>query len=626
MRKLFSATITKREALPIRVAALFLVYVVWSSLLGWGLSAIHQLRPHAYLMLLPLLLGAWYGVWQHLGGGFTVCCRWKRWRRPEVATWACVAIVALIGGLMHTPANFDGVTYRLPRLLYWVQEHGWHWIGAVESRLDYNSACFEWMMLPLLFLMKSDRWLFLLNWIPYVILPSLCFVALRSLSVKSSVAARWMWWIPCLYGLAMQAGSIGNDGIAAWFALACIVFVARAQVSGSSLCWGLAMSAAACMTAIKASNLPLLLPLVVHALLMLRRRSWMISWPKLIPWVIVAMVVSFLPTAILNQMHCGDWAGDPQNLGGMRVTEPVKGVVGNAVSMMTGALEMPILPFSRPWNQALDLWEAKSAFVSWVRQGFPRFSLMIGGEIPAEEYSGIGIGVSILLLLSVWSGKKPRLHQEKAPRVVFEQRLFIAALVMAMGVFMAKLGSELTARMLIPYSPLLIAIVLMHVRRVDHLRAYCLIFPALCVLPGLIFTPNRPLVSGENFAHLPFISSALYERISTVYETYRKRSDALGELRDALPPKTASIGFGGFTDSTPLALFRPYGTRKVYEITSENPTPGEAVVMTDEGVRLRLGMNVNDYVDKYHMKILLRSSIRSKIGTGYETWYVMAAQ
>lgn len=618
-----------KESLCIRVAAMFLVYAVWSNLLGWGLSAAHQLKPLAYAVLTPLLVAGWVGAWKCLGGGRLFSgMRWKRWRRPEVALWGMVAILAFAGGVMHAPANFDGVTYRLPRILYWAQQHGWHWIGAAEARLDYNAACFEWMMLPMIFLLKSDRWIFLLNWIPYVILPSLCFLSLRSLSVKSSVAARWMWWLPCMYGLAMQAGSIGNDAIAAWFALACMAFAARAQRSGSIVCWSLAMMSAACMTALKASNLPLLLPLLVHAVIMLRRASWSVAWPKLIPWMILAAFVSFLPTAILNQIHCGDWAGDPQNLGGMRVTEPLRGLVGNVVSLITGSLEMPVLPFSRPWNQALDLWESTSGWVSWVREGFPRFSVMIGGEIPAEEYSGIGVGVTTLLFLSYQSRNSPlslkRITKDAA--TLREQRAFMAAMLVAVGVFMIKMGSELTARMLIPYSPLLFAVVLMHVRRVSHLRAYCLIFPAMCVLPGLIFTPNRPLVNGQALASLPFVSAPLRERMNTVYQTYSKRSDALGELRDALPNHVSTVGFGGFADSTPLALFRPYGTRKVYEITTGNPTPGTAVVITDEGMRLRLGMNVNQYIEKYHMKILSQSNIRSKIGTGYESWYVLMAQ
>jgi len=96
----------------------------------------------------------------------------------------------LAGGLLHAPANFDGLMYRGSRVLYWVAEGGWHWFHTSNERMNTRGCAFEWMSLPFYMFLKSDRMLFLINWMGFLILLGLCFKLFRSCGLSGRIS----WW------------------------------------------------------------------------------------------------------------------------------------------------------------------------------------------------------------------------------------------------------------------------------------------------------------------------------------------------------------------------------------------------------------------------------------------------
>src|SRR5258705_12461599 len=98
-----------------------------------------------------------------------------------------------------------------------------------------DRACgIEWLSAPLLLFTKSDRGLFLLNFIPFLLLPGVVFSLFRRLGVRPKVAWQWMWLLPTGYTFLLQAGSTGNDTFPTIYALAAIDFACRAIVSRRS--------------------------------------------------------------------------------------------------------------------------------------------------------------------------------------------------------------------------------------------------------------------------------------------------------------------------------------------------------------------------------------------------------
>jgi hypothetical protein len=129
-------------------------------------------------------------------------------------------LLVFIGGALYRPSNYDALTYRLPRVLHWLAQEQWHWIHTANYRMNDRSCGFEWLTAPVVLATGSDRALFLINFISFLLLPGLVFSVFTRLGVRRRVAWHWMWLLPTGYNFLLQAGSIGNDSFAAVDALA----------------------------------------------------------------------------------------------------------------------------------------------------------------------------------------------------------------------------------------------------------------------------------------------------------------------------------------------------------------------------------------------------------------------
>ena len=153
-----------------------------------------------------------------------------RFRRPFPLAFLALAFLALVGGCLYPPSNFDALSCRTARVLHWLDAGQWHWIAAdVRGALNTRTCAFEWMTAPILLFFHSDRWLFLFNGFSFLLLPGLVFSVFRRLGLSGRVAWHWMWLLPAGLCFALQAGSLGNDIFGAALALAAIDFALRAR-------------------------------------------------------------------------------------------------------------------------------------------------------------------------------------------------------------------------------------------------------------------------------------------------------------------------------------------------------------------------------------------------------------
>jgi len=136
--------------------------------------------------------------------------------------------------------------------------------------------------------------------------------------------------------------------------------------------------AAALLVGAKASNLPLLLPRALLALPLLPlAKKGPVSTVAI---VLVAALVSFLPTAILNVAYCHDWSGLNLEHVGMNMKSPMVGIWGNAFLFLLGNFAPPFFPLAGWWNQnALSILPHAmvNPMVAHFEQGFH-----ILGELP----------------------------------------------------------------------------------------------------------------------------------------------------------------------------------------------------------------------------------------------------
>jgi hypothetical protein len=562
-------------------AALWIIFCAFCNFIGWTLSALHELNAIAYVIAFALGLLA-FAVWKTKKQAVLFHAQdfhklRRHFSRPVPLGFLIVGCLAILGGVFHPPTNYDGLAYRTPRVLHWLAEGRWHWIHTDFNRLNTRGCAMEWLTAPLFAIARTDRFEFLINAICFALLPGRVFSIWTRLGVRPRVAWYWMWLFPAGYCYLLQAASIGNDLFGALLAMTAIEFALRARGSrrlGELL---VGILAAGLMTSGKAFNLLLLLPWVVAAgpalWLLLKRPA--ISAATMF----VAASISLIPTAVLNYQNCGDWTGQKAEhiviLGGK---SPGLHVGVNTILLVLHNFAPPIFPLSNSWGHFVER-VIPSGLAARLQAGFEVGAARL--EIPEmqmEEEAGVGLGVSVLLLITlVWRcrfGSKPRVSWNALIAGVLEVRWLVPLAAAASTlVFMTQSGLSCPARYLSPFYAMLIAPILagdgaltLLLRREWWRRVVMLVFALAAVL--VIVSPPRPLwpavrvlkALGANTSSQP-----LMKRAWMVYSVYADRADAFAPAVALLPPGTTPVGVVT-SDDPETSLWRPFGSRRIEHV------------------------------------------------------------
>jgi hypothetical protein len=610
--------------MALKLARLYILFSASCILSGWVLSILGSLSALGYGLTLPaIFLGLLFLFPSSPDGsrkGFFI--RLGRYKKPLPALFVIIALLCLIGGLLHAPNNYDFLTYRLSRLLNWQEARAWHWIETFNPRMNYSGPNAEWLLSPLLAFTQSDRFFFLINWLAYLLMPACIFVVFRGMGVRAKSAWWGMWLVPMAYCFVAQATSVGNDLLGAAFFLFAIAFSIQARRTSSvSLLAISALSIAIC-TGIKASNLPLVLPWLLSILPcfeLFRRASGKVF--------LVIVACSFVPMAALNFYHARNWKGTSLEDKDLEAGSIWAGLIGNTLQATIGALQPPVLPMPTPINNKLEALIPYSV-QSFLATDFPRLQLRFV-ELPNEENAGLGLGIfSILIsgfLFTVYNHHH-RKHANQTNSLIGYNRkndpplgmnlfglIIYSGMIFSTGAYMALMGSESTARLLSPYYPVLAALPfgLIGITRTLDKKVWRVVFFLLAasaiILP--ITTPSRPLLPIPQLANSFNLPEKLKNRIILVYETYMKRSDALAELREVLPNHFKNIGLICSVDDTEVSLWRPFHeNRRVIHIKTKD------MLENVDCVIVNIDSNESKSLEQKETMMLLQSQNEWKAG------------
>jgi hypothetical protein len=601
---------------------------------GWALSTIHQLNAGGYAVVLALGFVALL-VWRKKTSAQILpqVHRQKfrrRFRRPFPLGFLILATIVFLGGALYAPNNYDALAYRIPRVLHWLAAGQWHWIHTDFNRLNTRGCGLEWVSAPGIALFKTDRFLFLINFISFLFLPGLVFSIFTRLGVRRRVAWHWMWIVPTGYGFLLQGGGIGSDLFGVPFVLAAVDFALRAKISGSSGDFFTSILAAALMTSPKTSSLPLGLPWLIA---LLPSAKLIFRWPlKTLAVCVLAVFASVLPTMFLNQKISGDWSGMAAEQIPTKKDHAVL-LGANLVLVTIQNFAPPVFPWADKWNHAVEkimppnVRRRLDKNIEWPGS---RFHL---DEMQIEENAGLGFGVSILLLASLAAVTMNRQKKSALPNRGMNEKIWLTALrwspFVSAGVLIYESSFSTVSRYFIPYYVLLIAPLIAgagHERLVNQRWWRATAAAVFFIAAGLlVVSPARPLFPVQTI--LQKMQNAP-PRAREVYLVYRDRNDAFAPARDILPSDMKVLGLVTFDDPE-TSLWRPFGSRRVEHVCPQD-TPADLkqrgvayVLVSSAAFGNWFSGTLDDWLKKMDAQLVQKISLNLRAGTGPLDWYLI---
>jgi hypothetical protein len=614
--------------MPVAVA-IWVWFCAYLNGAGWALSAVRELNTVGYTVALAIGLAA-LAFWKrntsaHLFSRADGKKLLRRFRRLFPWMFLILAAMAFLGGAIHAPNNGDALSYRIPRILHWLADGQWHWIHTMDRRLNDRSVGIEWVSTPFIVFFKTDRFLFLLNIISFLLLPGLVFSVFTRLGVRPRVAWHWMWIVPTGYCFVLQAGSIGNDLFGAPFALAAVDFALRAKISKSLGEAFTAILAAAMMTSTKTSSVPLLLPCAIALLPSLR-----LLWRR--PLATVAVLIlgvgaSALPTMVFNQMFYGDFSG-----AGLKpsVSDMAVRTAANVFIIPMQNLVPPVFPMAEAWHREIEKIIPPSLNArlhhAMTEKGAAEFEIH---ELQHEQFSGLGFGVSLLLLVSFFAAAALDSAPSTPPAESRWRWLLRWSPAIALLALMTQYGLNAFSRILTPYYALLMPIVLARggqerlvQKRWWRVAAFAVFLSASGLL---VISPEEPLFPVMTILkHWPQAPA----RVRTVYTTTSRLHDAFAPAREVLPPRLKVLGLVIGLNLPETSLWRPFGSRRVVDVCPDDTTADlkargvQYVLVNEDILKLCFHCSLDDWLRKKDARIVEKISMNQRI-LGPEEWVLV---
>jgi hypothetical protein len=313
---------------------------------------------------------------------------------------------------------------------------------------------------------------------------------------------------------------------------------------------------------------------------------------------------------------------------------PWIGIAGNGFQMLLDNFTPPVFPLASWYNQHVQVILPHS-WIANFQNGF--FQLW---ELPTEDWAGVGFGISLLALVSALASFFARgvCRATASPGLAVPpvvRRLLLVTPWIAILAYCAKSGMATPSRLMAPYYPLLLPLLLVGAGQSQIVRrgwwrglAGAVMLLALVVL---MVSPDRPLWPAKSvFSRLArqHPDQRLFARGLKVYTVYSERSDPLAHVRALLPPEVTTVGFIGTADDCDISFWRPFGQRQVAHFLLSDPPQRfrqakvEYVIVGGLNLRMK-GVTLDDWLQKTGAKLVATATATLKIAEGPQSWFIV---
>lgn len=523
----------------------FVFFIVFLIITGWGLSWLKKLEWQEWLGLAGILAaaavarreaGSWNNLWASAG--------------EPLFFWPfiLVALLALVAAVAYPPTMLDALTYRLPRILLWLQDNRVQHFQTADPRLNFMPQGWGLVTLPFIQL-TGDRLVAFWNYASWVMFYFIAFDWAFETS-GSLPQSRVLAFIASTSTFAvLQACEATSDLFVTTLVLLGLRFVMQFErardwrdISLAVFCLLLAADA-------KPHVMVLALPLGIWFCMSFSTpwKSFRWRWlPGLIPlWVICSPAMSW----ILNFETYHNWSGE--RLNASFSGRPVWNVLFGMVMTLWQAIQPPINPLAPALNGRL----APVISHLGVRKLVPLFNLD-SPSISLVDGASLGLVVSVLLIVGVV------LSVRRDQQALYSWRGWamvagLAGYLLALSQFVP--GSVGRSFCVFLFFAVPLAMTGWNLMRPQVLRASLYLCLASSLL-SLVLNPERPLWPASRIQRT-LAETPRFKGLAKAMEPYLlmpERARTGEALVQVIPGDEPAVVVLIGEDRPLLALFRPY--------------------------------------------------------------------
>jgi hypothetical protein len=280
-------------------------FIAYLAVTGWGLSLLHSL--------------SWVGLGGCVGFVVTIILA-LRWAGPvngwlkslgePLAFWPMILIgvLVLVGSAIFPVTMLDSLSYRVPRLLLWLQEGSIYHIPTADARMNYMPQVWELASLPFIQLLGikfAFFWSFVCWCVVYLVGYDWAFEFCGEVNKSRGLA-----FLGSTSAFAvLQAASTANDLFATALCLLAVRFILAFERTRDGREIGWAVLSFCLATGAKTHFSVLGLPLVIWFVASPSKPWKVFRWRWVPVWLPIWLVCSSAPSLAMNYRCDGSWAG-----------------------------------------------------------------------------------------------------------------------------------------------------------------------------------------------------------------------------------------------------------------------------------------------------------------------------
>ena len=480
----------------------------------------------------------------------------KRLQPSPIRIWSAVVLgCAFLTALFSGINNWDSLTYHLPRVFYWIQQHSVAFFPTDNIRQNILAPFAEYAILHLWLLTGGDFYAPMVQFFAF----TGCGLAVSSLAERfggrraGKIACLLAWSIPMA---VLQSSSTQNDLVAAFFSLSAVLFLIRGLEDGTrtDFIWSGLAFGLGCLT--KSTVLVWLLPticvLFLHCCLF--QRQHLRRFARF--FTIAAACVAVLYGPFLLKTH-HEYYGNP--LGPREETARYANAEISIVNTLRNIVRNTAIQFKAPFNSLnrleekalravspLDLDDRSSIFSTNVFE-FSRSGYLTSDMVPNTIHTGL------FLLVLAFCLRHPRAIAFRSVQFAYATALIVSYVGFCAYLRWQPFHSRLLMQWLLLGVPWIAAEIS---RRANAFPKHALLVGAVlfAVVPFCCFrfSQERPLF-GSHSVLFHDKSEQMFTVFVNEAETQRKIEACLGQIQADVPQANSyGIILGGEAWEYPL--------------------------------------------------------------------------